>query len=302
VSSFASRKALYKKIEAARDSNVLAIVNGDRPGWETQFSRDFTDITVDHLDLMRPRDKISLVLHTNGGDTLAAWRLVHLLRQFCKHLEVLVPLKALSAGTLVCLGATTIVMTKQASLGPIDPSITTPLNPPVQGAPPNVRAPVSVEAIQGFLDIATKTLGIKDDAAMASIFTHLSGQVHPLVLGQVFRARAQIQFLAKRLLRHQVTDPDKVDGIIAFLASESGSHDYTIDRTEARELGLRVETPTELLYKLMREVHRSFQTELKLNEPWDPHTLLGDQQTASYEVSRCLVESVRYPGSHHSPQ
>ena len=72
-------------------------------------------------------------------------------------------------------------MTKQASLGPIDPSITTPLNPMVPGAGQNARAPVSVEAIKGYLEIATKELAIKDDAAMASIFTALSAQVHPIV-------------------------------------------------------------------------------------------------------------------------
>lgn len=168
------------------------MINGDRPSWETQLSRDFPDHMVDHLDEISQTETISLLLHTNGGDTLAAWRLVHLIRQFCNTFEILIPLKALSAGTLVALGADRIVMTKQASLGPIDPSITTSLNPMVPGAGPNVRAPVSVEAIKGYLEIATKELAIKDDTAMATIFTALSTQVHPIVLGQVFRARSQI--------------------------------------------------------------------------------------------------------------
>lgn len=188
MTDFAARKERYRAIGKKRDSVVLALVNGDRPAWETQLSREFPDLAVDHLDEFPTTHTISLILHTNGGDTLAAWRLVHLLRQFCEKLEVLVPLKALSAGTLICLGADLIVMTKQASLGPIDPSVTTPLNPIVLGAPPSVRAPVSVEAIKGYLEIATEELGIKDDAAMASIFTALSQQVHPIVLGQVFRA------------------------------------------------------------------------------------------------------------------
>lgn len=96
MSDFATRRALYQELEKKRDSKVLVIVNGDRPNWETNFSRDFTDIAVDHLDDLPKTKRISLILHTNGGDTLAAWRLVHLLRQFCDDLEVLVPLKALS--------------------------------------------------------------------------------------------------------------------------------------------------------------------------------------------------------------
>ena len=297
MTDYATRKALYEQIGAKRNSAVIGLINGDRPAWETQLSRDFPDHMVDHLDEMPQAETISIVLHTNGGDTLAAWRLVHLLRQFCKKLEVLIPLKALSAGTLISLGCDNIVMTKQASLGPIDPSVTTPLNPTVPGAGPNVRAPVSVEAIKGYLEIATKELSIKDDVAMATIFTALSAQVHPIVLGQVFRARSQIQVLARQLLKHQVTDPDKVDAIIAFLCSESGSHDYTIDRHEGRGLGLNIETPDDELYKLMREVHKSYRDELQLNQPYDPVSLLSGSLSTTYSFKRCLIESVD-GGSH----
>lgn len=283
---------IYKKIETKRGSKVLTLINGDRPQWETQLSRDFADIAVDHLDDFESTKKISIILHTNGGDTLAAWRLVHLLRQFCDDLEVLIPLKALSAGTLLSLGANRIVMTKQASLGPIDPSLTTPLNPMIPGAPPHARASVSVEAIKGYLEIASKELSIKDDVAMASIFTALSHQVHPIVLGQVFRARSQIQFLARRLLKYQVSDIEKTNEIISFLCSESGSHDYTIDRREGRDLGLEIETPDDELYGLLRELHKSYRTELQLNEPYDPVALVGSNQAVPYELNRCLIESV----------
>src|SRR3546814_9324606 len=50
---------------------------------------------------------------TKGGNTAAAWRLVNLLRTFCNELEIIVPAKAMSAGTLMCLGADKIVMTKK---------------------------------------------------------------------------------------------------------------------------------------------------------------------------------------------
>ena len=59
---------------------------------------------------------------------------MNLIRQFTKNLEVIVPAKAHSAGTLICLGADTIMMTRQATLGPTDPSLTGPLNPEIPGA------------------------------------------------------------------------------------------------------------------------------------------------------------------------
>ena len=294
---YRERRRMLQELERARGSKTILYVTGDRPGWQTQISTEVVDLFVDHLDEISTVPKISLLLYTNGGDGLAAWNIVNLLRQFCEQFEVILPLKGLSAGTLMSLGANTIVMTKQATLGPIDPSIMGPLCPMIPGAPPNARAPVSVEAIKGYLDLATKELGIKDSAGMAQIFTFLSQQIHPLVLGQIFRSRTQIQYLARRLLTHQVQDAEKVERIIAFLCSESGSHDYTINRREARELGLNVETPTDDLYRLLRKIHLSFRNQLSINVPYDPNSLLGNANQATYAIERCLIESVN-GGSH----
>ncbi len=57
-------------------------------------------------------------------------------------------------------------MTEQATLGPIDPSVNTLLNPTVPNVvPQQVRIPVSVEAIKGFIELAKHELMIKDDNA-----------------------------------------------------------------------------------------------------------------------------------------
>src|SRR5882762_4386298 len=141
--NYKSRQAIYRKIERDRATKVVTFVTSDRANMETQIAPDCIDLFVDLLDQIGPTSKISLILHTNGGHTSAAWRLVNLIRTFCDELEVLIPLKALSAGTLISLGADKIVMTKQAALGPIDPSVNHPLSPTL---PSNqlARVPVSV--------------------------------------------------------------------------------------------------------------------------------------------------------------
>ena len=91
----------------------------------------------------------------------------------------------------------------------------------------------------------------------------LSNKVHPLVLGQIFRSRQQIRDLAKRLLaRH--TDEIKMKAIIDFLCSESGSHDYTINRREAKELGLAIENCSAALYAILRKLRESYSNLLEL--------------------------------------
>jgi hypothetical protein len=291
MADFDSRVKILDGIAAARGSFVIAYVTGDRRQLETQVSPEVIDLFVDHLDAVGPTKKISLVLHTNGGDTGAAWRLVNLLHTFCDEFEVIIPAKALSAGTLISLGADQIVMTKQAALGPIDPSINHPLAPALPHAP-NVRAPVSVEAVRGYLDAATE-LGIHDGAHKAQILIDLSAKVHPLVLGQIFRSREQIRFLAAKLIKRQVTDDEKSKHVIDFLCAESGSHDYTINRREARELGLKIEKPDDDLYALLRALHQSYVQELKLLEPYDPYALLAGAATVTYALPRAVIESTK---------
>lgn len=293
---YGERVDLYKEIEEKRNSKLLLYVTGDRPGLETQIHSEVLNLFVDHLDAIGSVPKISLFLYTQGGQTLAAWSIANLILQFCDEFEVLVPSKAHSGGTLICLGAKTIVMTKQATLGPIDPSVNTPLNPGVPGGPPTARVPVNVEAINGFIELA-KEMGIKTGTDMTQVLSLLTSHVHPLVLGQVFRTRSQIRMLGKRLLYMHMQDDVRIEKVLSFLCSESGSHDYTIYRQEARDdLGLNVEPPDEA-YKIIKRVYDDVAAELQLTVPYDPNLLLAGQNQTTYELRRALIESVN-GGSH----
>ncbi|MGC9326734.1 MAG: SDH family Clp fold serine proteinase [Candidatus Hinthialibacter sp.] len=290
------RKQLYEKLENLRGSKVLVYFTGDRRQLETKIGSDVIDFFTHHLDLIYKHDRISLYLYTRGGDTLAAWSLVNLIRQFADYLEVIVPAKAHSAGTLMSLGANAIIMTKQATLGPIDPSVNTPLNPQVPGASPHAKVPVSVEDLNAFVEYCRQTLG--PDAEFSELLLSLSEKVHPLVLGNAFRARGQIRMLAKKLLANQNHAEEKMEELLRFLCSESGSHDYTINRREARdELGLPIEKPDDELYALIKAIYDDIASELELALPYDPNSLLGTNNDIDYCLPRALVESVA-GGSH----
>jgi len=297
---FSDREKLYKSIEDLRKTKLLVYVTGDRPGFETQIHPEILDYFIDHLDKIGKQQKISLFLYTRGGSTLAAWSLVNLIRQFCKELEVIIPSKAQSAGTLISLGANTIIMTKQATLGPIDPSLNGPLNPqnPMVPQNPQARVPVSVESIKGYFQFIQSDLKINDEENLKDILINLSNQVHPLVLGDIYRSRSQIQMLAKKLLFKQMQEEEKIEKIIAFLCSDSGSHDYTIYRKEAKdELGLNIETPDDNFYSIIKLTFDDIKSELELNVPYNPNVLLGANQTANYSCRRILVESLDF-GTH----
>ena len=289
---YTDRVKLYSKLETMLNSKLLVYITSDRPGFEAAIGQDTIDLFIYQLDKIGIVDKISLYLYTRGGDTAAAWNIVNLLRQYCDELQVVIPHKAHSAGTLISIGANSIIMTKQATLGPIDPSINTPLNPPIPNAPPQNNYPVSVEAVKGYLAFAKEELSIKDDLALSNIMIKLSEYVHPLVLGQVYRARAQIKMLAEKLLANQVTDNAKIKDIIAFLCSDSGSHDYTINRREAKNaLGLNIEKPNDEMYNIIKSIYDDISQELGFGVPFDP-IAVSQVNGGAYNVTRALIESI----------
>ena len=53
---------------------------------------------------------------------------------------------------------------------------------------------------------------MENESELSKIFLALSHQIHPIVIGSVFRSRQQIQMLATNLLKkHFGEEPDKMD-------------------------------------------------------------------------------------------
>lgn len=295
---YRNRAELYKKLEDKRKSKLMVYVTGDRPGLETKIAHDVYDLMVDQLESMGETEKISLYLITRGGDVLAAWSIVNLLYQYTDKLEVIVPSRCHSSGTLICLGAERIVMTRSATLGPIDPSITHPLNPQIPGAPPEAKIPVSVESIEGYIQLIKEKFSAKSENDEA-IIAALSEKVHPLVLGQVYRTKGQIKMLAEKLLKKNLKNKENIDKIISFLCSESGSHDYTIHRKEAaEELGLNIEKPDTETEDIINGIYEDIKGELELGKVLNPNDYLKNTDFAEYNFKRGILESV-YGGSDY---
>lgn len=294
---YGNRIELYKSLEEERKSKVIVYCTSDRQNLETQIAEDVLPIFTDHLDAIGDVNKISLFLYTRGGNTLAAWSIINLIRSFCKELEIIIPFKCHSAGTLISLGSNKIVMTKQATLGPIDPSLNGPLNPSIPGQPPNIKAPVSVEAVNAYFQIAKDSLKIKDQKYLSNILIDLSNKIHPLTLGAVSKSTIQIKMLAEKLLKHQDINKKTRKKVISFLCSESGSHDYTINREEAQKiLGLNVEKPNEKLYSIIKKIYKDIEKDLLLKEPYIQNIYYNKntdgKNVVEYEFRRGIIESL----------
>jgi len=292
------RVELIRQIEAARGSRLLVAVWGDRENLPTVIASDAHAAFFPHLEGIGKVGKLDVLLYTSGGHTLAAWGLANLIREYCDELGVLIPHRALSAGTLFTLAADEIVMSRLGQLSPIDPSITSPLGPTVQvpNQPgQNQVVPVSVEDAIGFIDLATKAAGLKEERSILAVFDRLSSQVHPLALGAVFRSREQIVALADRLLSFHMADDDRKedrDRIVTKLTRELGSHDYLIGRTEAKTfLKLNVIDGATEVEGMMLALFEQYSALLDLRDPYNAEGFLGTTQTRTGTFNRAIIET-----------
>lgn len=274
------RREIIQALERLRRSRVICCVTADRLNATGVIAKDFIPIFYNHLRTFGQIERLDIFLFTSGGDTLAGFGLSRLLRESASYVGALISEKCHSAGTLLILGANEIFMTSAATLSPIDPSVITPLNPKAE-AQPGVLAPfpVSVENIAGFKDLMQEEWKLNPTGKSAA-FGILSQHVHPLVLGQAYRTRQQIERLARVLLSSHRKDTRNIQGIVEHLTRRLGSHDYLISRKEAMDtLGDQVVSPNAELEGPVWALYEDFREEMELGRIFDPVAVL--QQTVS---------------------
>lgn len=103
-------------IDKALDSDVVAFVSPILPGLDRRL-RDAIEAVGDR------KDSIAVILDTPGGIVEVVERMVATLRSNYGDMTVIVPDRAMSAGTIFALSADRIMMDYFSCLGPIDPQI-----------------------------------------------------------------------------------------------------------------------------------------------------------------------------------
>jgi hypothetical protein len=209
--------------------------------------------------------RLDVVLYTSGGYANVARRIALLLHEYTEQLNIVVPYKARSAGTLLCLGAHQLVLGPLAELGPLDPHIAASGDGPA-GSPPSISA----EDIRAFRDIAEIWFGLESEAHRMQVFGLLSQRIFPTTLSSFFRSDRQVRLFGEELLRYQLGDDDEKvrRRVVDQLVSGYQSHDHCITRAEARRLGLHV-------------IATSCEEEANLWELWQSYLAEIRPQTAS---------------------
>jgi len=187
--------------------------------------------TVNGLDRAKG---LTLILHTPGGVTNATETIVSYLRQCFTSIEVIVPAFAMSAGTMISLASSRIIMPKHGQLGPIDPQM------PLAGG-----ATQSARAIVEQFDQAKAEIAANPVAAHA--WAPVTSSLGPALLQEASNALEYSEEIVANWLTNYMfagdSDADAKGRRVAHHfndASRHKSHGRRIGAKEAEEQGLTV--------------------------------------------------------------
>lgn len=229
-----TRVGLYRKLARFLGRPVAAIFTSNAyPVMLTDSDANMLEMVLQEMDLATG---LCLILSSPGGSGVAAERIINMCRAYSGTGEywAYVPSKAKSAATMVCMGASKIIMGPSSELGPIDP----------QWGPTGNGVPLSVANI----------VRTYDELFEAAVNTE--GHVEPYLQQlanyderEIAEFRAAVQLaddIAVRALRtgmmSGVPDPDIRTKIDVFCSPERTlSHGRPIYCAEAAQCGLTIQ-------------------------------------------------------------
>lgn len=254
----------YEAIEIHRERPLIVYATSTRQGVPARMAGDVVREFVDQIDKIVDGTKVDILIHSTGGDGLTAWKLMSMLRERFENVSVIVPFIAFSAATIFTLGADEIIMHPHASLGPIDPQITTrsPDGNPIQ---------FSYEDLGAFLKFLEKEAKLTQQDHTASIIKQLFSTIDPVSVGGAQRASELSTQVGARLLSMHMTDSkgkETAKTIAKNLNKSFFAHGDAVSRSRAMELKLKIAEPNPEFEKLIWESYLGLESYMEIRTPF----------------------------------
>jgi len=287
---YQKRREYYQIHEKKRQKPLIAYVTSIRPNMPSQMSSDAITTIIEQINRV-PKDKkeIDFLIISNGGDPIAALRIITMLRERFDRISVIVPYVAFSAATILALGADEIIMHPYSNLGPIDPQMSIlKQNEQGQSAPMQF----SSEDIRNYIEFIRSDVGVTDQAQLTTAFSSLVSEVGPIRIGSAKRNQQLSLSLSEKMLETHMEDKEKAAEIAKALNTSFYHHGYAVSRREAKDIGLNVVFPDKELEDLIWSIWLDFSNEMKCNQVFDPISEIMNDSTAKKAISEVPVVTI----------
>lgn len=214
---------------------------------------------IEHLlrsvDMSQYPGTIDLLVYSPGGDPTAAERVILTCRSYASSFRVIVVRAAMSAATLLAMGADSILMTDTSELGPIDPQMLIRSGQDVTLRP-------AASFVTAYTDLINKIQEAIANKQSPLAYVELLRKMDPSWIQECIRARElartiAVEFLKKYMLAGQSAEEISKTVEHFIKEGETLSHGRVVRCSKALEYGLKVETVEKAseLDKLLWELH-----------------------------------------------
>lgn len=232
---------VVRAVEAITQRNLICYTAFLRhpAGAIVQEDSQLVEHLLSSVNLTAYPETLDLLLHTPGGDPTAAERIVMTCRSYAKSLRVIVARSAMSAGTLVAMGADSILMTETAELGPIDPQMILTI-----GQEQALRPAAAF--VDAYLDLIEKSQKAIAAGQPPHPYIELLRKMDPTWIQVCLKARELARTIAGEFLSQFMLngrDKKEIEQTVERFMKEGEllSHGRIIRHAKAREYGLNVE-------------------------------------------------------------
>lgn len=272
------RQALYGVVQEARGRPLIAYCTSMRPNASGQMASDVIPEFVKHINaISKKENEIDILIISSGGDPVVAWRIISMLRERFDKITALVPFTAYSAATLLVLGADNIIMHPFANLGPVDPQLTYIRNRNGQSEALQFGA----EDLRHYFNFTKESVGITDQREIADIFKIIAKDIGSIQIGIAQRSIYLMEQLSGQLLRMHMDDVSKVESIVGALSKSFYHHGYPIARSEAKEIGLPIDTSSPEIDEALISIWKNTREYFMEASPRNPMNLLDENEIAT---------------------
>lgn len=210
----------------------------------------------------RVGNHLYIVIESYGGDPLSAVRIIRLLQNKFSKISVIVPNYAMSAGTLMSLGADEIYMQGKSVLGPLDLQIEHPKDGSkvsvldLKNVIFSLQTIVNGMQIENYINLRNMGLSKLNAAKLAlqnanDFVKPIMNEIDPFHLQKSFREVDLAysygkQLLTKRMMKGNL---EQAHNTLKMLINSFSSHGYGISPEEAKEeLKLTIKDISELIH------------------------------------------------------
>lgn len=261
------RNQIFEKIKTIRNNPVIAYVTSVRNGQSWSIGNDaITSIIAAIQSIPEEFKELDFIIISNGGDPIAAQRLISFLRERFNKITVMLPYVAYSAATILALGADEIIMHPFSNLGPVDPQLSF-VKRDYMGQ--NTQYNYSSEDIQNYIAFLKEDVGISDQKYLAEAIANLNADVGAIHIGGAKRSQQLSLTLSEKLLVEHTGDKGLAEKISRQLNSLFYHHGYAVSRKEAKDMGLKVIYPDKELEGLLWKLWLDYADEMQMNSDFD---------------------------------